>query len=59
MDTDMEQQDRMAELQRVGQAAMTRQERITRQRALDHLDLPAFSSICEVGPFAAQTDSVI
>ena len=38
----------MAEVQREGQAALTRREALTRQRALDRLQLPSFSATCKV-----------
>ncbi len=48
MEEDTELQAHAAELQLKGQAALTRQERLTRQRALDKLQLPSFYDICKV-----------
>jgi hypothetical protein len=51
METDDELKKYMADLQQVGQAALTRAERLERQRALDRFNLPSFASTCKVrGP---------
>ena len=48
MGQDLELQQHLAELKRSGQPELTRQERITRQRALDKLDVPSFIKTCKV-----------
>ncbi|KAG1680012.1 hypothetical protein FOA52_007076 [Chlamydomonas sp. UWO 241] len=47
MEGDTELQAHLARLGKQGQAELTRAERITRQRALDKLDLPAFGVTCK------------
>jgi hypothetical protein len=53
---DTELQASLARLAEKGQAELTRAERITRQRALDTLDVPAFGATCKVpgGPRACE-----
>ena len=48
MGQDLELQQHLAELKRSGQPELTRQERITRQRALDKLNVPSFIKTCKV-----------
>ena len=48
MGKDLEQQAQMAQLELVGQAELTRQEKVARQRALDKLGLPSFAKTCKV-----------
>lgn len=46
MDQDLELQDHLAKVQQQGQAALTREERIKRQRSLDQLNVPPFARMC-------------
>jgi hypothetical protein len=46
MDQDSELQDHLAKVQQQGQAALTREERIKRQRSLDQLNVPSFARMC-------------
>lgn len=48
METDTELQTNMAKLQSMGQAALTREERVKRQRSLDSLNLPSFGRVLKV-----------
>ena len=55
MSTDADFQQTAARLQRLGQAAMTREENQKRQRSLDKLGVPAFGSMVKVGQLAVNT----
>lgn len=48
MESDTELQATLASLQAVGQAALTREERIKRQRSLDSLGVPPFGQKLQV-----------
>ncbi len=47
MEQDTELQAQLAALQQQGQAALTRQEKLQRQRSLDKLQLPGFVATCK------------
>lgn len=48
MDQDVELQATLARLGSVGQAEMTREEKLQRQRSLDHINAPAFARLVKV-----------
>lgn len=48
MEEDTELLQHLDRVQREGQAALTREERLIRQRALDHLQVPSFATTCKV-----------
>lgn len=48
MEQDEEFKKQQSDLQKVGQAALTREERLIRQRALDRLNVPSFHATCKV-----------
>ena len=45
MSTDLDFQETAARLQRLGQAAMTREEKVKRQRSLDTIGVPSFAAL--------------
>lgn len=55
MSTDSEFQQTAQRLQRLGQAAMTREEKQKRQRSLDRLGVPAFGKMVKVRGNPAST----
>lgn len=56
MSTDADFQQTAARLQKLGQAAMTREEKQKRQRSLDKLGVPSFGSMVKVGQLAFKTN---
>lgn len=49
MNQDVELQQHLAALAAAGQQALTREERLQRQRSLDDLGAPSFYTTCQVG----------
>lgn len=54
MATDTNFQQTAEKLRRLGQAAMTRDEKQKRQRSLDKIGVPSFASMVKVGLFMAE-----
>lgn len=49
MEQDTELQQYLQQLAKSGQQALTREERLKRQRSLDKLGVPSFYAVCKVG----------
>jgi hypothetical protein len=58
MDADVEFQQHLKSLAARGQAALTREERLKRQRSLDNLGVPSFYALSQVGWEETQRRSV-